>query len=244
MSISEVAEQTRISPLYLESIENNDYRPLPGGIFNKGFVKSYAKTLGLDEQEALQDYATLLSQQGADANDDPKTYRPEVLTDEGSRWGLFPTLIFSAIILFVIVWGVMAFLSYYNSESTPTVANTNTNKNANVTVTPTPTPTPSISITEAKIQVKPVSAPVWVATTVDGKKTGGIIKSDDTKVYEPKESFNLSYSKDQAQNVQMTINGKQIKMPSNSSTGSNIEISITKENVNQIYQSGEIPSGS
>ena len=43
ITISEVAEQTRISALYLEAIENNDYRTLPGGIFNKGFVKSFAK---------------------------------------------------------------------------------------------------------------------------------------------------------------------------------------------------------
>ena len=59
ISISEVAEQTRISALYLEAIENDDYRTLPGGIFNKGFVKSFAKYVGIDEQEALQDYARL-----------------------------------------------------------------------------------------------------------------------------------------------------------------------------------------
>src|SRR5438309_10498251 len=39
-TLSEVSDQTRISSLYLESIENDDYRTLPGGIFNKGFVKS------------------------------------------------------------------------------------------------------------------------------------------------------------------------------------------------------------
>ncbi|MBK7706824.1 MAG: helix-turn-helix domain-containing protein [Acidobacteria bacterium] len=37
MSVSEVAEQTRISGHYLTCIENDDYRTLPGGIFNKGF---------------------------------------------------------------------------------------------------------------------------------------------------------------------------------------------------------------
>ncbi len=43
ITLSEVAEQTRIAPLYIESIENDDYRGLPGGIFNKGLVKSFAK---------------------------------------------------------------------------------------------------------------------------------------------------------------------------------------------------------
>jgi cytoskeletal protein RodZ len=47
VSISEIAEQTRISSHYLEAIESDDYRTLPGGIFNKGFVKSYANMSGL-----------------------------------------------------------------------------------------------------------------------------------------------------------------------------------------------------
>src|SRR3712207_5287958 len=113
LSISEVAEQTRISALYLESIENNDFKPLPGGIFNKGFVKSYAKFVGVDEQEALQDYAALIAQQGEDINESPKTYRAEVLTDENTRTSLLPTLLFSIIILGLMVWGIMAFLRYY-----------------------------------------------------------------------------------------------------------------------------------
>ncbi|HEX8367102.1 MAG TPA: helix-turn-helix domain-containing protein, partial [Pyrinomonadaceae bacterium] len=92
ISISEVAEQTRISALYLEAIENNDYRTLPGGIFNKGFVKSFAKFVGVDEHEALQDYSRLLAEQGTDSGDDPKTYRPEVLTDDYSRSSMLPTL--------------------------------------------------------------------------------------------------------------------------------------------------------
>ncbi len=108
ISISEVAEQTRISSLYLQAIENNDYRTLPGGIFNKGFVKSFAKQVGIDEQEALQDYATILSEKGSDINDDPKTYRPEVLTDEQSRLSLLPTILFAAVIVGLIVWGIFA----------------------------------------------------------------------------------------------------------------------------------------
>jgi len=60
ISVSEVAEQTRISPLYIKAIENDDYKPLPGGIFNKGFVRSYARYVGFDEEEALRDYAELI----------------------------------------------------------------------------------------------------------------------------------------------------------------------------------------
>ena len=77
ITISEVAEQTRISPLYIESIENDDYRILPGGIFNKGFVKSFAKYVGVDEQEALQDYSRIISeQQGSQTEEETENISP------------------------------------------------------------------------------------------------------------------------------------------------------------------------
>src|SRR5688500_2509716 len=85
LSLSEVAEQTRISSQYLQSIENDEYGILPGGIFNKGFVKSFAKFVGVNEQEALEDYSRLISASNSAVADEPKRYRPEVLTDDGAR---------------------------------------------------------------------------------------------------------------------------------------------------------------
>lgn len=242
LSISEVAEQTRISALYLESIENNDFKPLPGGIFNKGFVKSYAKFVGVDEQEALQDYAALIAQQGEDINESPKTYRAEVLTDENTRTSLLPTILFSIIILGLMVWGIMAFLRYYSGEQNQSVTNANANNTANVNAQPIATPTPAtISLNEAKIELKP-GAPVWVAVTIDGKKTGGILSPEKPAVYEPKENLKISYSKDQAPNVQLKINGKNISLPAAPANPKQnaIDIEITKDNVNQIYQGGAI----
>src|SRR4051812_3133628 len=106
-TIAEVAEQTRISPLYLESIDNDDYRPLPGGIFNKGFIKSYAKLVGLNEQECLADYTRLISQSEGEAQDEFKVYRPEVLTDDRSRSSMAPTIIFAVVILAVMTGGLL-----------------------------------------------------------------------------------------------------------------------------------------
>ena len=69
--------------IYLESIENDDYSTLPGGIFNKGFVKSYAKYVGIDEQEALQDYTKLDRRRTRRPKKTrSRPYRPEVLTDD------------------------------------------------------------------------------------------------------------------------------------------------------------------
>lgn len=54
LSLEEVASQTRIQQKYLEALESEDFGNLPGKVFAKGFVRSYAKAIGLDEEEALQ----------------------------------------------------------------------------------------------------------------------------------------------------------------------------------------------
>ena len=53
IALRDISEQTRISMRYLEAIETDDYRRLPGGIFNRSFIRAYAKFIGYDEQEAI-----------------------------------------------------------------------------------------------------------------------------------------------------------------------------------------------
>ena len=91
ISISEVAEQTRISPLYLKSIEKDDYKPLPGGIFNKGFVRSYARYIGFDEDEALADYAQIVAEDATLTEADHGVHRPQVMTDDAMAQSVAPT---------------------------------------------------------------------------------------------------------------------------------------------------------
>jgi Uncharacterized protein conserved in bacteria len=245
ISISEVAEQTRISANYLEAIENNDYRTLPGGIFNKGFVKSFAKFVGVDETEALQDYSRLMSEQGEENTDDPKTYRPEVLTDDQARSSLLPTLIFAAIIIGLMAWGLITLVNYYQSYQSQNAANTSTNKAANTAVNtsaPTPTPTPASFSGEMKVEFRALKSEVWLSYVNDSRKTNALVQPDKPATFEPKETLRLSYPKDHADNVQVTLNGKQIALPSAPANPKRnvIEIEITKETAQQIFQSGQI----
>ncbi len=57
ITLDEIAESTKISRRHLESLEKEDFDSLPGGIFNKGFVRAYARFLGIDEDQAVADYA-------------------------------------------------------------------------------------------------------------------------------------------------------------------------------------------
>ena len=56
VTLQEITSATRIGPRFLEALENEDWEKLPGGVFNRGFVRSIARYLGLDEEAFLGEY--------------------------------------------------------------------------------------------------------------------------------------------------------------------------------------------
>ena len=56
ITLEEVAGATKISVRNLKALELEKFDQLPGGIFNRGFVRAYAKHLGLDEEQVVADY--------------------------------------------------------------------------------------------------------------------------------------------------------------------------------------------
>jgi transcriptional regulator with XRE-family HTH domain len=56
MSYAEIAKATRIQAKYLESLENGEYEKLPAEVYVRGFLKSYARHLGLDDDAFLKLY--------------------------------------------------------------------------------------------------------------------------------------------------------------------------------------------
>jgi len=60
ISLDAISNSTKISPRMLRAIEDEHFDQLPGGVFNKGFVRAYARLIGLDEEEAVTDYLAAL----------------------------------------------------------------------------------------------------------------------------------------------------------------------------------------
>ena len=56
ITLEEISAATKISVRFLNSIENEEFTKLPGGIFNRSFVRAYARYLGLDEDPLLEEY--------------------------------------------------------------------------------------------------------------------------------------------------------------------------------------------
>lgn len=53
LTVDEVASKTRIRTDFVKALEDGNFAKLPDQVFAKGFVRSYARSLGLDEEDAI-----------------------------------------------------------------------------------------------------------------------------------------------------------------------------------------------
>ena len=70
LTIDEVASKTRIRTDFVKALEDGNFAKLPDQVFARGFVRSYARSLGLDEDDAIHRFA-----QSAGAYYDKQTER-------------------------------------------------------------------------------------------------------------------------------------------------------------------------
>ena len=106
ISLREISEATKINLRYLEALERDDFRHLPGGVFNKGFVRAFAQFIGIDAEAMVTAYLDEeRSQSGAPAT---AAALPESIpvSPPGMRWWV-ATLI-AALVLLVVAAGLTA----------------------------------------------------------------------------------------------------------------------------------------
>ncbi|MFA6047923.1 MAG: RodZ domain-containing protein [Parcubacteria group bacterium] len=56
ISLGEISRVTRIQIIYLESLEEGDYNSLPADVYVKGFLRSYADFMGVEEKALVKLY--------------------------------------------------------------------------------------------------------------------------------------------------------------------------------------------
>lgn len=101
--LREISDQTRISMHYLEAIESNDYKRLPGGIFNRSFVKAYARYVGYDEKEAIEGYTRYMRDSGEPGEEVVTTpYHSKVYTDAPATRSPVLTVVLAIVILAIL----------------------------------------------------------------------------------------------------------------------------------------------
>src|SRR5437773_6477385 len=101
ISLDRIAAETRISTRFLLAIENEEFNLLPGGIFNRGFVRTYAEKIGLDPEQAVADYERL-----AEVREPAEMQAAPAARREKSNRNLYPVAIVGLIVLIAIFYVV------------------------------------------------------------------------------------------------------------------------------------------
>lgn len=79
LSLQQVAASTKISVSVLEALERGDFPRLPGGIFSRAFVRSYAVEVGANADEVV---AKFVSELDAATPATAEAVRPDVTEDD------------------------------------------------------------------------------------------------------------------------------------------------------------------
>jgi cytoskeleton protein RodZ len=108
ITLEQISLSTKIGTRMLQALEEEKFDQLPGGIFNKGFVRAYARHLGLDEDQTVADYLEASGESPLPkAGPDMEEAAPPEAREQGpSRqlpWGIFAALLL-LVALALSVW--------------------------------------------------------------------------------------------------------------------------------------------
>lgn len=118
VTLEDISVSTKIGTRMLRALEEEHFDQLPGGIFNKGFIRAYARCLHLDEDQTIADYLAATGAtspaKNSEVDEQPPILEPPSRerneAGEGLPWGTF------AIVLLIIALGFAAW-GFYSRES-------------------------------------------------------------------------------------------------------------------------------
>jgi len=98
-----IAEHLHITVHYVKAIEGDKYEKLPGMVFARGYLKSYAKLVGLDPEAVLGVFDTMQSGQ-EEIKNQTRVSEEKVARDRNTRWAVA-----SAVGLVLLIGGALYF---------------------------------------------------------------------------------------------------------------------------------------
>jgi transcriptional regulator with XRE-family HTH domain len=211
ITLQDISNATHVGLRFLHAIENDTFDVLPGGVFNRAFVRKFAKQVGYDEEQAVRIYEEQLSAMGGE----PQRIYYTGLEDLEAKPTAGNGLLISLVAVIVLGAGAYAAYQYFNisnSTSPETKASNNiTNPVTTPVPTATPTPEPTAEPPGLRLQLAANDAQCWVDVTVDESEPDmALINPGDVREYiaNQKLKFTLGY----VPALKISLNGRQVKV--------------------------------
>lgn len=163
ITLEQISKSTKIGTRFLEALEEDHFERLPGGIFNKGFVRAYARAVGMNEDQAITEYlaATGGNQPKTDAVDEvplpeppPDVKRPR---SAGFPWGTIATVLLILAFSFA-VWGFFSRVTSTREKEPTPAPPSQASGTSPETLSPPQVPAQSVPTSQAQPSANPSRA--------------------------------------------------------------------------------------
>jgi len=216
-----VEADIKIRHKYLEAMENEDFGILPGRVYVKGFLKNYARYLGLDADDILSLYQ---SQYPAEEEQESVEIQEQHTPGKGNRRFLSAGLIIAGIIFVAAVFATLPLFKNGEGLNRPPASQQNdsvnkehqlppsgldnniinrNNNNNNLVIPPEPAPE-GVNMT-----LNVTDKTSWMLVVVDGKtQFTGELPAGESKSFQGKEKIWIKLGN--AGVVEVQVNGKKL----------------------------------
>ena len=257
INLHQIADATHIGVRFLQAIENDTYDILPGGIFNRAFVRKFAKYVGLEEEQALAMYERQLEEMGGEEAPRSNYLRADEFEEKqpGNSWLL------SGIMFLLLCAGGYAAASYFRNQqhtanggaiaqTSPTpepsaTATPESSASPSSTASPEASPSPGASPAETSatpatgllVQLTAMTGECWISVKPDGLNTQqALLRAGETKEFTANDKVLMNLGNYPALNIK--VNGRPLnpdKLAPNRTSVIVKNVVITKDNFQAFY---------
>src|SRR4029079_10627350 len=181
ISLRQIAASTKISAAAPRALDANDISKLPGGIFSRAFVRSYAVEVGLDPDDTVREFLDRFNQDTPPAAAVSTTEAPEHEREFEEQRRKAAMLLAGVVISIPVIALVLYFAlraraaahappaASASAAPAPALPPASTTAQAAAPPSDVALPPQEPPAGQMKLELHPVKA-CWVSLTVDGKK--------------------------------------------------------------------------
>ena len=223
LSLRQIANTTKIGMAVLEGLEHNDISRLPGGVFSRGIVRSYAIEVGLDPDSTMRDFVAQFPRDSVTAGHSVSLQVEDHLAVESDRHAAT-----TFVRLFAFSLPIAVAIIYFGSAGRPGVTPLAPHAEpVAVASAPVEQPVPT-SLISARAADGDTAATTgsgspdrlivtlvarrdcWVSVTVDARKTfEGLLQAGDQRTLETRGTMVLTAG--DASALEVMLNGEKAK---------------------------------
>jgi cytoskeletal protein RodZ len=182
ISLRQIAASTKISYAVLDALERNDFSKLPGGIFSRSFVRSFAVEIGLDPDETVREFLEQYDVNAA-AHPEARVHVPDEESAFESQQRV-AAVVLKLLLISVPVVGVILYFTLRSRPSQPGPPPAAQTAAAPAVTPPVPQPAPvsaaaepmpretpaiAAAVAPMRLEIHPTAA-CWVSLTIDGQR--------------------------------------------------------------------------